>query len=82
MGFLEFIFSCITIVSIGEGLNCIYPYHDGEMDNAGMVCQWEHETFYYDEKEDKWILFPEDSNDNCIEKEIRKRYWKKREKLK
>ena len=82
MGFVEFIFSCITIVSIGEGLNCMYPYHDGEIDNEGMVCQWEHETFYYDEKEDKWILFPEDSNDNCIEKEIRKRYWKKREKLK
>ena len=82
MGFLEFIFSCITIVSIGEGLNCIYPYHDGEINNEGMICQWEHETFYYDEKEDKWILFPEDSNDNCIEKEIRKRYWKKREKLK
>ena len=77
MGFLEFIFSCITIVSIGEGLNCIYPYHDGEINNEGMICQWEHETFYYDEKEDKWILFPEDSNDNCIEKEIRKRYWKK-----
>ena len=77
MGFVEFIFSCITIVSIGEGLNCMYPYHDGEIDNEGMVCQWEHETFYYDEKEDKWILFPEDSNDNCIEKEIRKRYWKK-----
>ena len=77
MGFVEFIFSCITIVSIGEGLNCMYPYHDGEIDNEGMVCQWEHETFYYDEKEDKWILFPEDSNDNCIEKEVRKRYWKK-----
>ena len=77
MGFVEFIFSCITIVSIGEGLNCMYQYHDGEIDNEGMVCQWEHETFYYDEKEDKWILFPEDSNDNCIEKEIRKRYWKK-----
>ena len=82
MGFLEFIFSCITIVSIGEGLNCIYPYHDGEMDNAGMVCQWEHETFYYDEESDKWILKEKNIDDNCIEKEIRKRYWKKREKLK
>ena len=78
MGFIEFIFSCITIVSIGEGLNCMYPYHDGEMDNAGMVCQWEHESFYYDEEVEKWILKEEDIDDSWIEEKFRKRYWRKR----
>ena len=78
MGFIEYIFSCITIVSIGEGLNCMYPYHDGDMDNAGMVCQWEHESFYYDEELEKWILKEEDIDDNWIETKSRKRYWRKR----
>ena len=78
MGFIEYIFFCIIIVSIGEGLNCIYPYHDGEIDNEGMVCQWEHETFYYDENEEKWILKEEDIDDNWIETKSRKRYWRKR----
>ena len=56
MGFIDFIISSIVIVSLGESLNCIYPYHDGEIDNAGMICQWEQETFYYNEECDKWIL--------------------------
>ena len=80
MGFLEFILSCVTIISIGEGLNCYFPYHDGEVDNEGMICQWEHETFYYDENTEKWVLKKEDNDDSSIEKEMRKRYWKRREK--
>ena len=77
MGFIEFIISAFMVVSIGEGLNCYFPYHDGEIDNEGIICQWEHETFYYDEKEEKWILLPVDDNDNCIEKKMRKKYWDK-----
>ena len=76
MGFVEFIFSCITIVSIGEGLNCMYPYHDGEIDNEGMVCQWEESDF--DLVEGKYILKKEDSEDNCFEAKSRERYWNKK----
>ena len=42
-----------------------------------MVCQWEHESFYYDEKEDKWILLPIDPDDSWVEAKFRKRYWEK-----
>ena len=77
-GFMLWLISSTTLWLTAESLNCNFPYHDGEIDNAGIVCQWEHESFYYDEKEDKWILFPEDPNDNWIEEKSRKRYWEKR----
>ena len=78
MGFLEFLMSSFMIVSIGEGLNCYFPYHDGEMDNEGMICQWEHESFYYDKNEDKWVLLPIDYDDNWVEAMCRERYWRKK----
>ena len=78
MGFIEFLMSSFMIVSIGEGLNCYFPYHDGEMDNEGMICQWEHESFYYDEDLEKWILKEEGIDDSWIEEKFRKRYWRKR----
>ena len=68
----------MSVVSLGEGLNCYFPYHDGEYENSGTICQWEHDDFYYDEKEGKWILLPEDSDDNIVEAKVRERYWKKR----
>ena len=77
-GFIGWLISSSLIIFIGEGLNCYYPYHDGEFQNEGMVCQWEQETFYYDEDTDKWILKEEDEDDNWIEVKSRKNYWKKR----
>jgi len=82
VGLIEFLLSSMAIVSLGEGLNCYYPMHDGEYENSGMVCQWKHDSFYYDKKEEKWILFPEDPDDNFIEREMRKRYWKKKQEKK
>ena len=77
-GFIGWLISSSLIVFIGEGLNCYYPYYDGEFQNNGMVCQWEQETFYYDEGTDEWILKEEDINDSWIEVKSRKNYWKKR----
>ena len=77
-GFIEWLIASTVVIFIGEGLNCYYPYHDGEFQNEGMVCQWEQETFYYDEDTDKWILKEEDEDDSWIEEKSRKNYWKKR----
>ena len=77
-GFIGWLISSSLIVFIGEGLNCYYPYHDGEFSNEGMICAWEQEEFYYNEETDKWILKEEDEDDNWIEAKSRKNYWKKR----
>ena len=77
-GFIGWLISSSLIVFIGEGLNCYYPYYDGEFQNEGMVCQWEQEAFFYDKDIDEWILKEEDINDNWIEVKSRKNYWKKR----
>ena len=75
-GFIEWLIASSLIIFIGEGLNCYYPYHNGDIDNEGMVCQWEQDTFYYDEDTDEWILKEEDEDDNMIEAISRKNYWK------
>ena len=77
-GFISWLLYSMLMVSLGDGLNCIYPYYDGEEANEGITCQWQEETFYYDSESDEWILRKEDVNDNCIEAMSRKRYWKKR----
>ena len=82
MDFFLWVLSSAAIVSFGEGLNCVYPYHDGEHDNIGIICQWESNTFYYDVDEEEWILKKEGFNDNIIEAMSRKRYWEKRYKMK
>ena len=74
-GFTTWLVSSVTMWVLGEGLNCAFPYHDGEEENAGLVCQWENEDFFYDKEEDEWILLPDDSDDNCIEARSRKKYW-------
>ena len=59
--------------------NCMYPYYNGEHENIGMFfCSWEEEDFYY--RNGRYILHKTDSDDNWIEKGMRKRYWKKRNK--
>ena len=78
MDFANWILIVTTWLTLGEGLNCMYPYYDGEEANEGITCQWQEETFYYDSESDEWILRKEDVNDNCIEAMSRKRYWKKR----
>ena len=77
-GFIEWLIASTLIIFIGEGLNCYYPYNNGDIDNEGMVCQWEQDTFYYDEDTDEWILKQEDENDNMIEAISRRNYWKKK----
>ena len=78
MIFTTWVAVVVTSLTIGEALNCRYARYDRDYDSEGMVCQWEHETFYYDEESDKWILKEENIDDNCIEKIVRKKYWKKR----
>lgn len=68
----------ISFIMVGEGLNCMYPRLEESYDSEGLVCKWEESDFYYDGKVDEWILFPEDSTDNCFEEKARKRYWKGR----
>ena len=80
-GFTLWLVSSISMWALGEGLNCSFPYHDGEDENAGLICQWEFEDFYYDKMEGEWILIPDDPNDNWIEAISRKRYWSKRVEL-
>ena len=69
-----------TWLTIGETGNCIYPRLEEDYDSEGFICKWEESDFYYDKKEDKWVLFPSDDEDNLIEEKMRIRYWKKREK--
>ena len=79
MLFENWILIVTVSMTIGEGLNCMYPRLEESYDSEGMVCKWEESDFYYDGKEDEWILFPEDSTDNCFEEKARKRYWKGRQ---
>ena len=72
-----FLIYAFSFVAVGEGLNCKFPYHDGEYDNSGMLCQWEHDSFDYDAERDRWILKKEYSDDNYFEAKSRKRYWEK-----
>lgn len=78
MGFIEYLIVSSSILLLAEGLNCKYPYHDGEYENAGTICQWEQDSFYYDKQEDEWILLPKNSDDNCFELRARKKYWERR----
>jgi len=43
-----------------------------------IPCSWEEEDFYY--KNGRYILHKTDSDDNWIEKRMRKRYWRRRNK--
>ena len=61
-----------------ETMNCIQPYYDGEDRGEAFVCNWSADTFYYDDYEEKYLLYEEDSEDNWIEKKMRKRYWRRR----
>ena len=36
-GFIAWLLSSAAIVSFGDGLNCMYPYHDGEHNNIGIM---------------------------------------------
>ena len=76
MGFIEYIALSISFVLVGEGLNCSYPLHDGDYENSGMICQWEHDDFYYDSDSCKWVLKKIDEDDNWVEAISRKKYWK------
>jgi hypothetical protein len=65
----------VTAVS-ADVVNCMYPYYNGEYENIGMFipCSWEEEDFYY--KDGRYILHKTNSDDNWIEKRMRKRYWR------
>ena len=73
-GAIMLVYFIITV----ETMNCIQPYHDGEDRGEAFVCNWSADTFYYDDYEGKYILYEEDSEDNWIERKMRKRYWRKR----
>ena len=77
-GFTSWLLYSMLMVSLGDGLNCMYPYYDGEYVNSGIMCEWDKDNFYYNEECDKWILKKEYKDDNWIEERARKRYWKKR----
>ena len=65
----------VTAVS-ADVVNCMNPYYNGEYENIGMFipCSWEEEDFYY--KDGRYILHKTNSDDNWIEKKMRKRYWR------
>ena len=68
----------VTAVS-ADVWNCMYPYYNGEHENIGMFfCSWEEEDFYY--RNGRYILHKTYSDDNWIEKRMRKRYWRRRNK--
>ena len=74
-GAIMLVYFIITV----ETMNCIQPYHDGEDRGEAFVCNWSADTFYYDDYEEKYLLYEEDSEDNWIERKMRKRYWKRRD---
>ena len=78
MDFTTWIIIVTTWLTLGEGLNCIYPRLEDNYDSEGMLCSWEEEDFYYNEETDKWVLNKEDNNDNYIEAKVRERYWEKK----
>ena len=77
MDFVSWLVMVFTFIGIGEGLNCSYPAHDGEYENSGMICQWEHDSFYYEPDSCKWVLKEEYEGDNWVEAKVRSRYWGK-----
>ena len=78
MGLIEYLVIASSFVFLGEGLNCSYPMHDGQYENSGIVCQWEHESFYYEPDSCKWILKEFNEDDNWVEAMSRRKYWQKR----
>ena len=71
-GGIVFVYFVIMI----ETMNCLQPHYIGNHENMGFVCEWPKETFYLEDG--KYVLHKKDSEDNWIERKIRKRYWKKR----
>ena len=64
-----------------EAANCLNPHYNGEYENVGFVWQWYADDFQVAErriwKEPKrYTLKYYDENDNYIERLMRKRYWK------
>ena len=69
----------LVVAFSADVVNCMNPYYNGEHENIGMFfCSWEEEDFYY--RNGRYILHKTDSDDNWIERKMRKRYWKKRNK--
>ena len=64
-----------------EAANCLNPHYDGKHENIGFVWQWYADDFQVAERR-KWkepkryTLRYHDSDDNYIERLMRKRYWK------
>ncbi len=77
---LVLIGTSLVVAFSADVVNCMNPYYNGEHENKGMFipCSWEEEDFYY--KNGRYILHKTDSNDNWIEKRMRKRYWRRRNK--
>ena len=74
---LVLIGTSLVVAFSADVVNCMNPYYNGEYENIGMFfCSWEEEDFYY--KDGRYILHKTDSDDNWIEKRMRKRYWRKR----
>ena len=69
--FCTWVIIVVTSMTIGEGINCIYPRVDESYDSEGLVCQWEESDFDYD-AEIGYTLKDTDSTDNCIEAKVRK----------
>ena len=67
----------ITSLTIAEVLNCKYARYDRDYDSEGMMCQWEESDF--DLVKGKYILKKEDSEDNCFEAKVRKKYWENKD---
>jgi hypothetical protein len=74
---LVLIGTSLVVAFSADVVNCMNPYYNGEHENIGMFipCSWEEEDFYY--KNGRYILHKTDSDDNWIEKRMRKRYWRR-----
>lgn len=80
MDFCTWALIVTTWLTLGEMGNCVYPRLEDDYNSEGMLCSWEDDDFYLDEKTDKWVLNKTDDDDNCVEGKVRERYWKGRDK--
>ena len=39
-GFIMWLVTSSSVWIAAESLNCMYPYHNGETNNEGIICQW------------------------------------------
>ena len=71
---------CTLLTSYNELWNIKHPRPHPKQ--TFYMLQWEEKDFYTYKINNQWVLRPYRKTDSNLKKKVRKKYWKKREKLK